>query len=329
MRIDTLGRIALGTAAASLLAVAAPAHADPSPSIQNGRFAEHTSPPLGDAKWVTLDRNDNLPGWSIEGGNVDLLSQRWAQAPAGMNALSPHGRAATTVSQTIETTKETTYTVKFLYGTDTWGGCTGGSGGNEQLQVSAGQDAGQVFDAGVPNKRPNWKDGEYTFTATGSVTRLAFSSLVPRGGCGPIFTNVRIEESGSNQAAPIVKPVPFLTAHANSTARPAVDVTNDGATRINTLTVSLTPGPSGVRFTGDQKILVERPNGAVTPASCQVNSAGTEKATCQVRLDLAQGESVRLVAPVYTGNLKAGELPSLAFTVGAASPVKADFLITG
>ncbi|MFC4494367.1 hypothetical protein ACFPA8_09505 [Streptomyces ovatisporus] len=128
-------------------------------------------------------------------------------------------------------------------------------------------------------------------------------------------------------AKPVVRPVSPYSAKVNGPAHPAVNVVNDTSGHVGKLTVTLKPGPKGVKFYRDQEVLVQRENGSKVPYSCVVKQV-SDTAECEVDLDLGQGESARIEAPIYTEGLSAGEIPSMRFTVGGADPVKVDFMMT-
>lgn len=120
---------------------------------------------------------------------------------------------------------------------------------------------------------------------------------------------------------------PMYWAKVNGPARPAVDVVNETSGHVGKLTVTLKPGPKGVKFYKDQTVVVQRENGSREPYPCVVKQV-SDTAECEVDLDLSQGESARIEAPIYTEGLRAGEIPSMRFTVGGADPVKVDFGMT-
>jgi hypothetical protein len=126
---------------------------------------------------------------------------------------------------------------------------------------------------------------------------------------------------------PTVTPVSPYSAKVNGPARPAVDVANNTSGHVGKLTVSLKPGPKGVKFYKDQTVVVQRENGSKEPYPCVVKQV-SYTADCEVDLDLDQGESARVEAPIYTEGLNAGEIPSMQFTVGGADPARVDFRMT-
>lgn len=135
-----------------------------------------------------------------------------------------------------------------------------------------------------------------------------------------------VTDPEGGHAKATVAPVPNLTARPGGLAHPAVDVTNTGSARIGKRTVTLTPGPAGVRFTRNQAVFLQR-EGA-DPVPCKVSSGPRPTATCpDVPLDLKPGESARMETEVYTEGLMPGELPSVTFTIGELGSAKSDVLM--
>ncbi|MEQ1604066.1 MAG: choice-of-anchor C family protein [Pyrinomonadaceae bacterium] len=142
--------------------------------------------------------NNNITGWTIGGGGVDLICSLWQASDADrsidLNLLTPGS-----LSQDLETVAGLTYAVTF----DMSGSPDGGSlppahpwysPTNKALGVSADGSAPELFnyDTAVEgNSRPDmrWTTNTYYFAATDAETTLTFASQIP-GAFGPTLDNV-------------------------------------------------------------------------------------------------------------------------------------------
>jgi hypothetical protein len=138
-----------------------------------------------------------IPGWSVEGGSVDLTatSSYWGPAADGGYSLDINGWSAGTIEQSFATVLGQQYAVSFAYSRN-----VAGAPNPATALVSAG---GQAFQVVAPNDgsfgsghNMQWKTAGFTFVGTGNVETLRLQATVPGNG-GVFFDQVSVTSSGA------------------------------------------------------------------------------------------------------------------------------------
>lgn len=189
MRIKTLS--------AAIAAVALFAGTASAATINNGSFeASNPTLPGPNVDVISSFFNPNgLPGWTVSGGSVDLVSNGLWQAADGNNSLDMNGARPGTIWQDITgLVLGQTYDITFAMA------------GNPfvQQEYSLGVVVGNVApgshtfnSTGQTTGNMGWVDQTYTFTANAASMRLTFFSetLGFPFIAGPTLDNVRITEA--------------------------------------------------------------------------------------------------------------------------------------
>jgi hypothetical protein len=175
--------------AAAVLAVPASA----ANLIVNGGFE---NPPAPNAGYSQYFGGNSFGGWTVTGADVLVLDTNYNEpnvifnAASGNNALDITGAGNTSpadgVYQDVATVAGQTYTLRFLLGN-----ADGSQNPVYTLPSSVGVsiDGGSVTtltNAAVTPLGINWATKYYSFTATGTTTRVAFSNTTP---ASPITDN--------------------------------------------------------------------------------------------------------------------------------------------
>jgi choice-of-anchor C domain-containing protein len=161
-----------------------PTSADHLNIIANGSFESGAAIPSG---WFTTEGvgSTAITSWSVVSGGVDYIGGLWS-ASDGLRSIDLNACSAGSISQTFATVAGNTYEVTF----DMAGNPDGGV---KELSVSAAATSETfTFDtAGKSLAAMGWVAKSFTFTATGTSTTLAFTSLI--AGCyGPALDNVKV-----------------------------------------------------------------------------------------------------------------------------------------
>ena len=197
-----MNQVTLRTAAASALAAialtAAPSVAGAVEVLVNGSFEDiGAGVPEG---WGGLTYYAGgpvtLPGWTVNGGSVDLTSSGsfWGPAFDGNYSMDINGWDPGTISQSFATTAGQLYNVSFVYGRNVAGApdparATVMAGG-QTLNVTAANDGS--FGSG---HNMIWKSGGFSFTGTGSPTTLTLAAVTGGNG-GVFFDKVSVDSAG-------------------------------------------------------------------------------------------------------------------------------------
>lgn len=180
---------------------ALPAHADP--SIANPTFSD----PKIDSTAIFGRCNNELPGWSVETGRcVELYGTTHANHDDGYQAIDLNGGRDGAITTTVSGTKKNKkYKVTWDHATNGYDPCIRNNDLNRlnqkyDVEVNNNSNSSKSYNAGQMAKHPvpEWGEQEYTFTARGANTPLKFNSTTTTGVCGPMITNLAIEEMGSN-----------------------------------------------------------------------------------------------------------------------------------
>jgi len=161
-----------------------------SSQIVNGSFETGHQDPGG--AWIILSNGSTLlDPWFVSSGGVDYIGTWW-QASDGAKSVDLNSSVAGQIRQTIVTAPGITYGVAF----DMSGNPDPMPPAVKVLTVTV--DGGQaiqfaydVSQAGNTRSDMRWSTKQYTFTAVGSSTVLAFTSNVG-GSSGPVLDNVRV-----------------------------------------------------------------------------------------------------------------------------------------
>jgi len=162
--------------------------------ISNGGF-ESTS--CTSDEWCTYGTGNDIPGWTITEGTVDIQASNTnggtVVAHSGSWSVDVSGNNVGAIAQDFATHVGDQYTVTF------WLAGNVNCGPEfKVLDVSAtGADTQQyTFDIGGHDNGDNmgWSQQSYTFVATATTTTLSFTSLTYTS-CGPTIDDVSVTES--------------------------------------------------------------------------------------------------------------------------------------
>ena len=163
-----------------------------SSQVVNGSFESGQDPGVS---WLFLSSGSNaMDGWLVSFGTVEYIGGWW-QPSDGVRSIDMNGNIAGQISQNIVTTPGETYEVAF-----DMSGNPDGPPAVKQMTVTADGSQAQSFSydtslAGTTRADMRWETKIYTFTASGSVTLLAFTSDVEGWVFGPALDNVRLLEN--------------------------------------------------------------------------------------------------------------------------------------
>lgn len=185
------------TAAAAVALLAGPVSAA---TIVNGGF-EDSSVSSGFVDSFNVGFNPNgLPGWTVAGGGVDLVSNGLWDPAEGVNSLDMASGTPGTIFQDItDLVIGQVYNITFAMAGNPFGDFAPEI---HTLGVAVGNLApgNHVFDtAGLGPRNMGWVDRTYTFTANQTSMRLTFYTEDTDGDprTGPTLDNVRISEAVS------------------------------------------------------------------------------------------------------------------------------------
>ncbi|MFS0737260.1 PEPxxWA-CTERM sorting domain-containing protein [Sphingomonas sp. 1P06PA] len=149
--------------------------------VTNGSFED----PISTGNFTTLSGNQ-LPGWSVDTGNVDVVLQPPYVAFDGTQALDLVGTGVSTgsISQQIATGTGL-YRLTFAYTNNT------DSSGPFSATYSIGGVTGSVTASGGTSANPNWQTISVDFLATGATT-LSFADTSGAGNQGIFLDAVSV-----------------------------------------------------------------------------------------------------------------------------------------
>jgi choice-of-anchor C domain-containing protein len=155
--------------------------------IVNGSFEQP-----GGAGVTLYGGSTYITGWTVTGDSIDYTDQSTWLASNGGYSLDLSGRAAGGIEQTFASVAGQAYQVSFDMAGNPYDGPA-----IKTMEVSAaGASQHFTFDTGVFTSFPimdmGWTTMSFQFTATGSSTTLAFTSLVVNSPFGPALDNVRV-----------------------------------------------------------------------------------------------------------------------------------------
>ena len=184
-----LTKVLIGSGAGvfALLGVPAVASAAPGELVQNGSFES----PVISGQYQTVQGGDSttIPGWTVGGKSIDIVSGSLWQQVDGNQSIDLDGTPGPgSLSQVVSTTPGTTYTLAFeLAGNP--------DGGVKTLTVAAGTTSRDFsFDtAHTTTSNMGWEPETVTFTASGPTTTISFTSTdAPGGNAGPAIDAVSV-----------------------------------------------------------------------------------------------------------------------------------------
>ena len=230
------------------------AEASPANLLVNGGFED----PPGIAGYICFGTGQQLPGWTVESGTVEVVGPYW-QAAQGQQSLDLNGvfELYGTIFQEVSTVPETHYRVRFAFAGNPEGGPPGKS-----IKVFWGaQELGNLsFDTtGYAFTNMGWTYYEFDVTATSTASRLRFQSTCTSF-CGPTIDDVsvtpalsgvpRARSSFAGGARPVplarsagnVEGVPAATVSAPTTVMPVATNATLQLSLLPVLTIFGTPG---------------------------------------------------------------------------------------
>lgn len=153
--------------------------------VVNGSFEAHQ---LMKKTWTTYYAGQEMDGWKVLSGNVDLTGPYW-QAARGHMSLDLNGNQAGTIAQDIATVPGHTYTLSFALAGNPNAQC---GSSDKRLRVELGNSMAADLSfmiTGHSLDKMGWQYHSFTVRVTNTMTRLTFSSLTP-GNCGAALDNV-------------------------------------------------------------------------------------------------------------------------------------------
>jgi choice-of-anchor C domain-containing protein len=163
--------------------------------ISNGTFSSPCSSGIGICTYTAGD-STSIPGWTVSTGTVDLITTYWQTPPGGGNSvdLNGNGTGGLGVSNTFATVAGDTYVLDFELSGNPDGGAN--DTGIKTVEVDIGgviQDfTFDVFaNGGNSHGDMKWAAESLTFTATGNLTSLSFTSLTD-GFYGPVIGDIDV-----------------------------------------------------------------------------------------------------------------------------------------
>ncbi|MER6367400.1 choice-of-anchor C family protein [Streptomyces mirabilis] len=155
-------------------------------AISNGSFETPIARPI-----LSFGAGQAIGQWQVESGTVDLLGKGFWQAAEGDQSVDLNGYTAGVLSQTFMTEPGTKYTVTYSLSGDPAGPPTVKTG----KVLIDGQNV-QDFSFDVTGKTftdMGWVPRQFTFTASGTATKLTFTSTVPDS-WGPVIDDVKVKD---------------------------------------------------------------------------------------------------------------------------------------
>lgn len=160
----------------------------------NGSF-ETGVPFPGQFTKVSAVDSTSVTGWTVASGSIDYIGSYW-NAQSGGRSIDLSGDNVSVLQQTFDTIVGKKYNVKFFLGGNPFGGPT-----LKTLTVSAGPSnlsaglASQNYNYDTTGAPPlpgmNWLAQNFSFTATGTSSTLAFTSTTETA-FGPALDSVSV-----------------------------------------------------------------------------------------------------------------------------------------
>lgn len=164
--------------------------------VNDGSFEDQ--PVTSGSGFDTYNQGQTFGGWTVTGGNVDLISTYWT-AEDGNQSVDMNGLEPGTISQTVNGLN-----VGQQYQLSFWmAGNTAGGPNVKTLTAGIGSNSfDAVFDdTGKSPSNMGWTQYSYDFTAANASELLSFDSTTtgacepasPDAACGPALDNVSIK----------------------------------------------------------------------------------------------------------------------------------------
>jgi choice-of-anchor C domain-containing protein len=146
----------------------------PSGVLRNGDFEA----PVVSGEFQTIGQGEDLDGWRVTSGSVDLVHDSYWSAYSGKQSLDLDGCSAGRIAQSFSTLPGQSYVVSLAFA----GNPDMGGEKSFHAEIDGASEAVFAFDSSLTTRRDmGWATGEFSFVASGVVTELAFSSDTP--GC--------------------------------------------------------------------------------------------------------------------------------------------------
>ena len=157
------------------------------PKVVNGSFEE----PVVAGNWTTYRKGqNNIPGWSITSGDLDLINKYW-DGSDGQQSIDMNGGSPVTIEQTLGGfTAGANYVLKFDYGVNKDVADT--NVGNIRAEILIDGESKKAIAATTSIKPPNYQTESITFEAANEEVTFTFKSVSP-GNKGIALDNVRLE----------------------------------------------------------------------------------------------------------------------------------------
>ena len=157
------------------------------PEVINGSFEE----PVVTGNWTTYGQGqNNIPGWSITNGNLDLINKYW-NGSDGQQSIDMNGSSPVTIEQTLGGfTAGASYVLKFDYGVNK--DVADANMGNVRAEILIDGESKKTVTATTSIKPPNYQTESVTFEAVNDEVTFTFKSVSP-GNKGIALDNVRLE----------------------------------------------------------------------------------------------------------------------------------------
>jgi choice-of-anchor C domain-containing protein len=146
----------------------------------NGSFEFNSAGPVN---YVVLSPGSTaLPGWSISGGGVKVMTNSYKTPYAGTQSIDLNGYGAGVIEQYVPTVVGGGYTLSFAISNSP--NCVGAS---RSVQV-----AYDTRTASTSNTSGGWSTRSYVFNATTTSTLIRFTSTSGGVTCGIALDNVAV-----------------------------------------------------------------------------------------------------------------------------------------
>ncbi|WCJ59534.1 choice-of-anchor C family protein [Fontisphaera persica] len=202
----------------SVLSLTATNPPPPPPPHPSGNWGFET--PSGIGIYQFFVAGENLAGWTIENGTVEIVGPYW-QAAEGSQSLDLNGifEHIGTIYKDLQTTPGALYRLRFAL--------SGNPEGGPPIKTMKVFWQGELLEelafdtSGFSKTNMGWRYHEYTLTATGSVTRLKFQSTCPSF-CGPVLDDISVTVPGhGTPLMPASTPAPQSPPPAVMLTQPA------------------------------------------------------------------------------------------------------------
>lgn len=178
---------------AILLAPAAALAASPAAaaSFTNGSFETSTCGASGGGFATVSVGNGCISGWTVESGSVDYINGYWL-AQSGLRSIDLAGNSPGTISQVFDTVVGQLYSVNYFLSGNPDGGSESKFGVVSAVNGSIINSATFEGIQGSSRTDMNYLPWNFSFTATGTTTKLSFASRSDAGAFGAVLDSVSV-----------------------------------------------------------------------------------------------------------------------------------------